>query len=133
MQQIETRVMSRSFIAALNRAARASVLAARARARERAAQAREHERRQRLNEKIAKQDYLDGRISEAEEANAHLNEVVNGLKNILRDGLEQNPLDASRGNAGYRSCCGRGVRSTSGVDGRLARNIRIAARSNEQH
>jgi restriction system protein len=88
--------MARGFVAALNRAARASERAARANARAHAAQVRAAERHDRLMSKIAKQTHLEGRITQAEDANQQLDETIASLRSILKDGMSRDPkLDFS--------------------------------------
>lgn len=75
----------------MNRIARESERAARARVRAQTAQSREQDRRERLNEKLAKQTFYEGRVAQVEEENRRLNDTVTQLEGILRNGLKRNP------------------------------------------
>jgi restriction system protein len=83
--------MTRSFIATMNRVARASGRAARANARLQVAQVREQERHQRLVERVAKQTFHEDRFAQTEEENRRLDETVSALRHILRSGLASEP------------------------------------------
>jgi restriction system protein len=75
----------------MNSIAREAERAARARARAQSQFLREQERRHRLEEKLQKQNYLEGKIAEVEKANIALNQHFDQLQTILFHGLNKNP------------------------------------------
>jgi restriction system protein len=83
--------MARGVLSTINAMAREAERAARAQARARAQFLKDQERRQRLEEKLQKQSYLESRITEVDQANAGLAEQLDRLDDILAICLKRDP------------------------------------------
>src|SRR5262249_47110377 len=83
--------MARGLLSTMNSIAREADRAARARARAQVQFVREQERRQRLEEKLRKQNHLEGRIAEVEKANTALSQHLDQLQTILSSSLNRDP------------------------------------------
>src|ERR1051326_3821128 len=83
--------MARGLLSTMNSIAREAERAARARARAQAQFLREQERHQRLEDRIRRQNHLEGRIAEVEKANTALGQQLEQLQEILSSSLDKDP------------------------------------------
>lgn len=81
--------MARGLLSTMNSIAREAERAARARARAQSQFLKEQERRQRLEEKLRKQNHLESMAAEVEKENAALDQHLNQLRTILSSALDK--------------------------------------------